>query len=180
MNLLTAKLSEIKTFCRDRGIVPTADLRLKLTWIDAAQAFLSAAVEKTAELISTVTSPQAVELYKASAIVAIRFTYRAFVASCLLCIALGMSACDAWVELKALLESKNVKFSQPISVFMVATAKRRKRFQRDTLMRLGTLKLNLELHQNRAKTSIDCNITKPAQELRQRLNVVNFKPCNPN
>lgn len=47
--LTTAKLAQIKAFCRANNIEILGDLRHKQTWIDAAQAFLTATAEQVKE-----------------------------------------------------------------------------------------------------------------------------------
>jgi hypothetical protein len=173
-NLTTATLAQIKSFARANGILPEGDLRLKSTWFNAVQEFLTPALEavqeKAVEFYKSATSPEAVEFYKSATVTVFRFTYRTVITACLLTIALGMSAADAWVDLRALLDAENVKLSQPVAVLVTITAKHRKRLYRDTLDRLQTLGWLIELHQVRAKDAIDKAAVQPAQEFRQRLN----------
>ncbi len=173
-NLATAKLAELKAFCRDRNLVPTSDLRLKQSWIDAAQTFLATATEKTAELITAATSPEAVEFYKASAVIALRFTYRAFIVSCLLAIALGMSAADTWNQFREWLESEGLTPQQPAPIVRLVIFKTRVRVKRFTLDRYDRLQDWLESQTVRAFYAVHRNAIQPATEFRNRLNAARF------
>ena len=50
-NLPTATIASLKSFARANNLLPTGDLRLKATWLEAVTAFLSAAVEIAQETI---------------------------------------------------------------------------------------------------------------------------------
>ncbi len=172
----TASIATLKAFARSNNLIPTGDLRLKATWLNAVRDFLTPIATQATQAIATATTPEAIQSYKASAIVALRFTYRAFVISCLLAIALGMSAADAWVEFRTLLEfeSENVKFSQPLAVLTIVTARRRRIFQNELAMRWENAKFNFEYGQFRAKKVVKKNAIEPAQEFRQRINAARY------
>jgi predicted PurR-regulated permease PerM len=151
--------SPIKSFARSNNILPTGDLRLKSTWLNAVQEFLTPIVTATTQAIATATSKEAIQRYKATAIVALRFTYRAFIVSCLLAIALGLSAADTFQTFKTWLESQDLTLNQPIAILQVIAVKTRKRVSRFTTIQT-----------ERAKSAIVSNAIQPATELRQRIN----------
>ena len=170
----TASIATLKSFARANGILPTGDLRTKQVWLDAVSAFLSTAQAKASEAIATATSPAAIATYKASTIVAAKFVYKAFIVSCLLCIALGMSAADTWLKFRTWLEAQNLTLSQPAAVVRVIASKTRKRVNRFAVHLYDRLQDWLESQTVRAWYAVDERAIQPAQEFRQRLNAARF------
>ena len=173
-NIATAKLSEIKAFCRANNLIPSADLRLKQSWIDAATAFLNAAQAKASEVIATATSPEAVAHYKASTVIAAKFVYKAFIVSCLLAIALGMSAYDTWQSFRNWLESQSLTLNQPVAVVRVIASKSRRRVKNSAIYFHDRANAWVEIQSLRSVRAIAFNAIQPAQEFRNRINAARF------
>ena len=169
-NLPTATIASLKSFARANNLLPTGDLRLKATWLEAVTAFLIPAIEKTTEVIAIATSPEAVATYKASAIVAAKFVYRAFIVSCLLAIALGMSAADTWHQFKEWLEGQDLTPSQPVAIVRLVASKVRKRVNRFAVHGWDRLQDWIETQTVRAWYAVDENAIQPAAEFRDRIN----------
>jgi len=172
--IATAKFSEIKTFAQSNNLIPSGDLRLKQVWLDAVTAFLTPIAQAASEVIATATSPEAVATYKASAVITFKFVYRAFVISCLLAIALGMSAADTWHQFRTWLEAQNLTLNQPVAVVRLIASKTRKRLTTIGLQRWDRLQDWLEAQTFRAWGEIAFNAIQPATEFRQRINAARF------
>lgn len=168
-NLPTASISALKSFARSNNLLPTGDLRLKSTWFNAVQEFLTPIVTATTQALTTATSPEAIERYKAAAVIAFRFTYRAFVVSCLLAIALGMSAADTFQSFREWLESQDLTLNQPIAVVRLVASKSRDRASRFALNFYDRFQDWLESQTIRAFYAVDENAIQPAQALRSRI-----------
>lgn len=81
--ITTAKLTEIKAFCRAQNIEVLGDRRTYKAWFDAAYQFLKVQAVAAAQ---AVTSPEAIAFYKS----AFRFACKSIVVVCLAAIVLGM------------------------------------------------------------------------------------------
>lgn len=170
----TASIATLKAFARSNNLIPTGDLRLKATWLNAVRDFLTPIATQATQAIATATTPEAIQSYKASAIVALRFTYRAFVISCLLAIALGLSAADTWIAFREWLESQDLTPNQPIAVVKLIASKTRKRVKRFALHTYDRLQDWVESQTVRGWHALDEIAIQPAQEFRQRINAARY------
>ncbi len=172
--IATASIATLKSFARSNGILPTGDLRLKQVWVDAVSAFLATAQAKVSEVVATATSPEAVATYKASAVIAAKFVYRAFVVSCLLAIALGLSAADTWQAFKTWLEAQNLTLNQPVAIVRVIALKTRDRVKRFAAHCGDRLQDWVKTQTVRGLHALDRGAIQPAQEFRNRINAARF------
>lgn len=176
--LTTTKLSEIKAFCRKNNILPASDLRLKQSWIDAAQAFLTPAAqaiqEKAIAAYETATSHEAVEFYKSATVATFKFTRHVIITACLLTIALGMSTRDTWIAFQDWLQSENLTLSEPEAIARLVIFKARQRIKRVAEELEWKLMNWADTQTERAKGTIALNAIAPAQELRNRINAARF------
>lgn len=167
--LATAKFAQIKSFARANNLLPIGDLRLKATWLEAVKTFLTPVQEKAIAVIKTATTPAAVATYKAAAIVAYRFTYRGFIVSCLLTIALGMSTRDTWLTFQDWLESEGLTLGQPVAAVRIVAGQTRHRAVRSALQLYDRADAWVQDQTVRAWYAVDENATQPAQAFRHRL-----------
>ena len=113
----TASIATLKSFARANNLLPTGDLRLKSTWLEVVQTFLTAAQEIAQETIEgAVQLAQEIATYDNAVIAAntvnvitrksIKFTAQSLWSVLLVSIALSCIALDLWqnrAETKAFL-----------------------------------------------------------------------------
>lgn len=146
------------TFCKPVNI---ADIKSQTTAI---------AVQTFQEIATYDNAVQAANTVNVVTRRVVKFTLKAFVASCLLAIALGMSAADTWHQFKEWLEGQDLTPSQPVEIVRLVAAKIRKRVNRFAVHCYDRLQDWLETQTVRACYAIDENAIQPAAEFRDRLN----------
>ena len=163
----TAKLSEIKDFCRLNNLEVLGDLRHRQTWIDAARSFLTAAQEIAQETVEgAVQLAQEIVTYDNAVIAAntikvitrksIKFTLKAVWSVFLVSIALSCIALDLWqdrAETKAFL------------VQVMAHAKTKA---------IAKVKDRWVIWAETGDAIVQLHITEPVNEMRDRINAARF------
>jgi len=159
----TAKLSEIKDFCRLNNLEVLGDLRHRQTWIDAARSFLTAAQET---IEGAVQLAQEIATYDNAVIAAntvnvitrrvVKFTLKAVWSVFLVSIALSCIALDLWqdrAETKAFL------------VQVMAHAKTKA---------IAKVKDRWVIWAETGDAIVQLHITEPVNEMRDRINAARF------
>ena len=96
MNLSTATIANLKSFARDNNLLPTGDLRLKSTWLEVVQTFLTAAQEIAQETIEGAVQLAQKTFTYDNARKSLKFTLKAAWSIFLVSIALTCIALDLW------------------------------------------------------------------------------------
>jgi len=177
MNLSTLTLAQLKATADKYALQVDGDKRLRSTWenaIESAGEFIAAQVDAVKDAaIETFTYDNAViaaNTLNAVTRGVVKFTLKAFIVSCLLAIALGMSAADTWHQFKEWLEGQDLTPSQPVAVIKLITSKVRKRINRFSVHCYDRLQDWIEAQTIKAWYAVDENAIQPAQEFRDRIN----------
>ena len=137
----TATIANLKSFARANNLLPTGDLRLKSTWLEVVQTFLTAAQE-TFQEIATYDNARRV----------VKFTLKAMWSVFLVSIALTCIALDLW---------QNRAETKAFLVQVMAHAKTKA---------IAKVKDRWVIWTEMGDAIVQIHITEPVNEMRERLN----------
>ena len=163
----TASIATLKSFARANNLLPTGDLRLKSTWLEVVQTFLTAAQEIAQETVEgAVQLAQEIVTYDNAVIAAntvkvitrksIKFTAQSLWSVLLVSIALSCIALDLWqdrAETKAFL----------VQVLSHAKTKA-----------IVKVKDRWVIWSEMGDAIVQLHITEPVNEMRDRINAARF------
>ena len=92
----TATIATLKSFARANNLLPTGDLRLKSTWLEVVQTFLTAAQETFQEIATYDNAVIAANTVNVITRKSLKFTLKAAWSILLVSIALTCIALDLW------------------------------------------------------------------------------------
>jgi len=177
MNLSNLTLAQLKATAAKYALQVDGDKRLRSTWenaIESAAEFIAAQVDAIKDAaIETFTYDNAVIAANTLNVITrkvVKFTLKAFVVSCLLAIALGMSATETWYQFKEWLGGQDLTISQPVAVVKLIASKVCNRVNRFAVHCYDRLQDWLETQTIKAWYAVDENAIQPAQEFRDRIN----------
>ena len=170
MNLLTistASIATLKSFARANNLLPTGDLRLKSTWLEVVQTFLTAAQEIAQETVEgAVQLAQEIATYDNAVIAAntvnvitrrvVKFTLKAVWSVFLVSIALSCIALDLW---------QNRAETKAFLVQVMAHAKTKA---------IAKVKDRWVIWAETGDAIVQLHIIEPVNEMRDRINAARF------
>jgi len=163
----TASIATLKSFARANNLLPTGDLRLKSTWLEVVQTFLTAAQEIAQETVEgAVQLAQEIATYDNAVIAAntvnvitrrvVKFTLKAVWSVFLVSIALSCIALDLW---------QNRAETKAFLVQVMAHAKTKA---------IAKVKDRWVIWAETGDAIVQLHITEPVNEMRDRINAARF------